>query len=121
MAPPAGHRDDGQMRKLLLWAATRLGPYALLIYGGCGLYLARKYSHGWTGSTVYGVVVVPHEAGHSNWILPQAVVFLAIGGWLVRRWRLPGSELVPARARWLWASRTRGIPRGQEFLILLLA
>ncbi|HLK00840.1 MAG TPA: histidine kinase [Streptosporangiaceae bacterium] len=109
------------MRKLLLWAATRLGPYALLIYGGCGLYLARKYSHGWTGSTVYGVVVVPHEAGHSNWILPQAVVFLAIGGWLVRRWRLPGSELVPATARWLWASRTRGIPRGQEFLILLLA
>lgn len=110
------------MRKALLWTASKLGPYALLIYGALGLYLARRYAHGWLGSTVYGAMVVP--AGNlkrSAWVFPQALVFLTIGGWLLLRWRLPGSRLVRSAPTRLWATRTRGVLRGQQFLVLLPA
>jgi signal transduction histidine kinase len=120
MVLPAGRRDDGPMRKFLRWIATKLGPYALVGYGVLGLYLARRYGHGWTGDSIYGVVAVsPASPGHAAWYWAEAVLFFAVGGWLITRWRLPGSALARSVPKRLWATRTRGIPRGQEFLVLL--
>jgi signal transduction histidine kinase len=105
------------MRTFLRWTVTRLGPYALALYGLIGLFLYRMLYNGWSGNFIYGIWV----ASHPGWVAVQAFLFMAAGTWLIARRRLPGSGLARAAARRLWASRTRGILPGQELLVLLLA
>ena len=73
--------------------SARLTPYAFLAYGGYGLF--KFHSLALTESTpvVYGVV----RAGtndNAGYVLPEAIVFLAAGVWLLARTGAPGGEAV---------------------------
>jgi signal transduction histidine kinase len=107
--------------------AARVVPFALLVLGLTGVILARKYwqiSHypdaGFNDPHVYGVVPASDWSGWTILVLPEALLFLASGCWLLFRVQAPGAGLAAAAARWLWRSRGKGVLPGQELLLIVV-
>src|ERR1700677_2033421 len=99
--------------------ATRLVPYGLLGLGLIEVVVARKASY---GSIMFAGFQPPYlvaGAGGPGLAWFEALLCLAAGGWLFLRLRAPGSGLAEQTAHRLWQTRTSGILRGQEFLLLL--
>jgi signal transduction histidine kinase len=80
--------------------ATRLVPWAWIIFGCAGFYIAK---YGGPVNARYGLVPVEpsyhvywsygREIGKSPWLVPEAALFLAAGVWLFLRLDAPGSGL----------------------------
>ena len=100
-------------------ASAKTVPFALLGLAFVGLVLARKYTDGHNESTLYGLVLAGSYSGRTALVLPEAVLFLAAGLWLLLRLNAPGSGLVRQTATRLWQSRSSGILPWQGFLVLL--
>jgi signal transduction histidine kinase len=87
--------------------AARAVPYAVLVLGVVGLKLDSAYFSGNTSRVLYGLV----PAGNGSWgtrlVLPQALVFFAVGLWLLLQVQAPGSGPVRALAA-QWLDRGRG-------------
>jgi hypothetical protein len=57
--------------------------------------------------------------GGSQRLALEAGLFFVAGLWLLLHVHAPGAGLAEQALRYLWSSRTHGILRGQEFLVLL--
>lgn|GEM_PF-576128 len=109
--------------------AAKAVPFTLLLLGLAGLVLARKYqdmaevgySMGPLDSHWYGLTPVSNWAVLSHLIVPEALLFLAAGMWLLFRVQAPGAGLTAAAARRLWRSRGKGVLPGQELLLIVVA
>ena len=84
--------------------AAWLVAVALIALGLYGFWLVRSYGRGYPFSVQYGLVLAGAGSYRTEFLLPQAYVFLAVGLWLL--WRTVGrqSRLVRAllgpRPRW---------------------
>ena len=93
--------------------AARIVPLALILFGLFGYVVARDYADG--GLNTYGVTMIGKADIEADFILPQAYLFMLLGGWLT--WRSADPALAKAR-RWLgWAA---GEPLGDQLRRLLL-
>jgi len=95
--------------------AARIVPMALILYGLAGFVVARDYV-GWGGVNTYGLTMVSNPYFEADLILPQACLFILLGGWL--GWRSADPVLARARA---WLRLAPGEPlRDQLPRVLLL-
>jgi DNA-binding CsgD family transcriptional regulator len=106
---------------LVLVLAPRLAVkavlYALLALGGYGLALANAYLHGDNTQVLYGLVLAGAYSSRTQLVLPEALLFLAAGLWLLFRVRAPGAGLLRAlAARWRRGARA-GIRPVQSWLL----
>ena len=77
--------------------AARIVPLALILYGLAGFVVARDYVGG--GVNTYGLTMVGNPDLEADLILPQAYLFLLLGGWLI--WRSADPVLRQSAAAWL--------------------
>ena len=109
--------------------AAKAVPPALLLLGLVGLVLARRYLDWatWGGQApvsdahLYGFVPASNWSAWKTLVLPEALLFIAAGFWLLFRVQAPGAGLIVAAARWLWQSRGKGVRPGQELLLIPVA
>jgi signal transduction histidine kinase len=98
--------------------ATKAVPCAVLALAVFGLHLAHDYRDGFDNKELYGLVLAGGGSWATRLVLPEALVFLAVGVWLLVRLRAPGSGPVRAlAARWL--DRGRGGIRPAQGLLLV--
>jgi signal transduction histidine kinase len=62
--------------------SAKLVPFALLAYGGYGLFLQHAVLMGESPQVTYGILRVG-SADNAGWVLPQVAVFLVAGVWLL--------------------------------------
>jgi signal transduction histidine kinase len=74
--------------------AARFVPAALILYGLFGFVVARDYVGG--GINTYGLTMVGDPDLEADLILPQAYLFILLGGWLA--WRSADPVLARLRA-----------------------
>ena len=87
--------------------AAKAVPYAVLTLAFFGLHLAHIYRDGFDNKELYGLVLAGGGSWATRLVLPEALVFLAVGVWLLLRLNSPGSGPVRVlAARWL--DRGRG-------------
>jgi signal transduction histidine kinase len=106
--------------------AAKAVPFALLLLGLVGIVLARRYwdwersgyPPPYSDAHVYGLVSASNWSSWNSLVLPEALLFLAAGFWLLYRVRAPGAGLIAAAARRLWLSRGKGVRPGQELLLI---
>jgi signal transduction histidine kinase len=106
--------------------AAKAVPFALLLLGMAGLVLARRYwdwatfgaSAPFSDSHLYGLLPASNWSRWKTLVLPEALLFIAAGFWLLFRVQAPGAGLIAAAARWLWQSRGKGVRPGQELLLI---
>lgn len=110
---------------VLLPALTaKLVPFALFAYGAYGLRLANALTGGMNGGLpayrgqhlVYGVVRVGAN-DNAGYVLPQAVILLAVGVWLLAATDAPGGRAV--RHAFAQLRGTNGQPKTVPPLLLL--
>jgi signal transduction histidine kinase len=94
--------------------AARIVPLALILYGLGGFVVLRDYIGG--GVNTYGLDVVGYPHLQGDLILPQAYLFMLLGGWLA--WRSADAVLARARA-WLRLGASEPLA-GQLRRLLLL-
>ena len=94
--------------------AARLVPMALILYGLAGFVVARDYVGG--GVNTYGLAMVGNPDLEADLILPQAYLFLLLGGWLT--WRSADPVLARGRA-WLRLGRSEPLVDQLPRLLLL--
>jgi signal transduction histidine kinase len=97
---------------------AKLAPFALLAYGGYGLFLQHSVLLGQYRTVTYGILQVG-SADNAGWVLPQAAVFLAAGVWLLAVTRAPGGG--PVRHAVAQLRGTDGQPKTVPALLLLPA
>jgi signal transduction histidine kinase len=68
--------------------AAWLVAVMLIALGLYGFLLVRAYQHGYTDSKLYGLVLAGAGSYRTEFVLPQAYVFLVLGLWLL--WRTVG-------------------------------
>jgi signal transduction histidine kinase len=106
---------------LVAWAprlAAKLVPYTVLALAGYGFLLVKEFHDGDRGQLLYGLVLAGPGSWSTRFLLPEALLFLALGLWLIVLTDAPGARQLRAlRARWLSDDR-RGIVPGQGFLLL---
>jgi signal transduction histidine kinase len=91
---------------LVAWApriAAKLVPYTVLALAAAGLILAWSYRDGFFGQVMYGLVPAGDDsvALGTRLVLPEAIVFFVVGGWLLLKVNAPGAGPVRALiARW---------------------
>jgi signal transduction histidine kinase len=94
--------------------AARIVPMALIVYGLAGFVVARDYAS-WGGVNTYGLTMVGNPYFEADLVLPQAYLYMLLGGWL--GWRSADPVLARARA-WLRLAPTE--PLGDQLPRLLL-
>ena len=97
--------------------ATKAVPFALVILGLWGIILVRDLERGSVPPTLYGVVLSGPYVWRNRLVLPEAVLFLAVGAWLFLRVGAPGSGLVRALARRI-AGAVAGRPSRWALILL---
>ena len=109
---------------MLAWAprlAVKVVPYTVLGLGVFGLRLAKVYHDGNNPRVLYGLVLAGTGSWRTNLVLPEAMIFLVFGLWLLVRVRAPGAGPVRALAgRWL-DPRRGGTSPWQGLLLLPVA
>jgi signal transduction histidine kinase len=108
--------------------AAKTVPIAMLLLGLIGIVLARRYWDMWHFSTaitpdahLYGIVPASNWSSWKALVLPEALLFLAAGSWLLFRVQAPGAGLIAAAGGRLWRSRGKGVLPGQELLLIPVA
>src|SRR5690348_142530 len=79
---------------LVAWAprlAAKLVPYTVLALAGYGVLLALEYRNGRVSQVLYGVVLAGSYSWRTKLVLPEALVFLVLGLWLLLLVDAPGS------------------------------
>src|SRR5262249_52181617 len=90
----------GLVLVLLPRQAAWLVAVMLIALGLYGFLLVRAYQHGYTDPKLYGLVLAGAGSYRTEFVLPQAYVFLVLGLWLL--WRTVGRHsrlagLLPGR------------------------
>ena len=93
--------------------AARIVPVTLILFGLFGFVVARDYADG--GLNTYGVTMVGNPDLEADLILPQAYLFMLLGGWLT--WQSADPVLARARA---WLGGAAAQPLGDQLRRLLL-
>jgi signal transduction histidine kinase len=93
--------------------AARIVPLLLILFGLFGYVVARDYADG--GLNTYGITMIGNADIEADFILPQAYLFMLLGGWLTLR----SADPVLARAR-LWLGWAAAEPLGDQLCRLLL-
>jgi signal transduction histidine kinase len=96
--------------------SAKAAPYALLAYGGYGLFKFHSLTAWESAPFTYGLVSAGID-DNAGWVLPQAVVFLAAGTWLLARAGAPGGAAV--RRAMAQLRGTDGQPKTVPPLLLL--
>ena len=78
----------GLVLVLLPRQAAWLVAVALIALGLYGFLLVRAYQRGWAAQKLYGLVLAGAGSYRTEFVLPQAYVFLVLGLWLL--WRTVG-------------------------------
>jgi len=78
----------GLVLVLLPRQAACLVAVTLIMLGLYGFLLVRAYQRGYTGQKLYGLVLAGAGSYRTEFVLPQAYVFLVLGLWLL--WRTVG-------------------------------
>jgi signal transduction histidine kinase len=95
---------------LVAWAprlAARMVPYAVLALAGYGVLLAQGYRDGGESQVLYGVVLAGSYSWRTKLVLPEALVFLILGLWLLLLVDAPGAGPLRALLAW-WRDPGRG-------------
>jgi hypothetical protein len=79
--------------------ATKAVPFALVILGLWGIALVRDLERGSVPPLLYGIALAGAEVWRNRLVLPEAVLFLAVGAWLYLRVCAPGAGYVRALIR----------------------
>jgi len=98
--------------------AAKLAPFAVLAYGGYGLFLQHSVLMAESREVTYGLLQVG-SADNVGWVLPQAAVFLVAGVWLLAVTGAPGGGAVRRAVAQLRG--TDGQPKTVPALLLLPA
>jgi signal transduction histidine kinase len=96
--------------------AAKAAPFALL---GLGLIELTQAREAVDGNQVLDPLHFLLGGGGSQRLVLEAGLFFVAGLWLLLHVHAPGAGLAEQALRYLWSSRTHGILRGQEFLVLL--
>ena len=93
----------GLVLVLLPRQAAWLVAVALIALGLYGFLLVRAYQRGYPFQELYGLVLAGAGSYRTDFVLPQAYVFLVLGLWLL--WRTVGRQsrlagLLPGRKPW---------------------
>ena len=100
-----GHIPLSGQARVAARAAALSFPFALIGYGCYGLFLTRQY-FSTRGSVLYGVLPEAEFSRLTDWIYPQAVLFLVLGLWLA------------ARVLGAGTGYTRGVRPSQELFLV---
>ena len=95
---------------LVAWAprlAARVVPYTVLVLAGYGVLLALRYHGGGESQVLYGVVLAGSYSWRTKLVLPEALVFLVLGLWLLLMVDAPGAGPLRVLLGW-WREPGRG-------------
>jgi signal transduction histidine kinase len=95
---------------LVIWAprlAVKIAPYAVLALAIFGFMLVTDYRDGFYNQVRYGLVLAGLGSWQTRLVLLQALVFLALGGWLLLKVDAPGAGLLRVLLAW-WRDPGRG-------------
>jgi signal transduction histidine kinase len=96
--------------------AAKLAPFAFLAYGVSGLVLFHRLMVWQLQPVTYGLVSEATDV-HAGYVLPQAIVFLAVGIWLLAFTGAPGGGAV--QRAWAQLRGTGGQPKTVPSLLAL--
>ncbi|HEU5390067.1 MAG TPA: histidine kinase [Streptosporangiaceae bacterium] len=94
---------------LVIWAprlAVKIVPYAALALAIFGFMLVTDYRDGFYNRVRYGLVLAGLGSWQTRLVLLQALVFLALGGWLLLQVDAPGAGPLRALLAW-WRDPSR--------------
>jgi len=106
---------------LVAWAprrAAQVVPYAVLALAGYGVLLAQAYRDGRVSQVLYGVVLAGSYSWRDRLLLPEALVFLVLGLWLLLLVDAPGASPLRALLAWWRAPGRGGISPGLGLLLV---
>jgi signal transduction histidine kinase len=106
---------------LVAWAprlAARVVPYAVLALAGYGFLLAKLYHDGSSAQVLYGVVLAGSDSWRTRFVLPEAIVFLVVGLWLLLKVDAPGAGPIRTLLGHWREPRRGGITPAQGLLLV---